>query len=53
MAYSSADIVFDQFATAFLIVLLTPKPGIGSLTEVEIILIILPKHSFFINGTTA
>ena len=31
----------------------TPKPGIGSFTEVEITLIILPNFSDFINGTRA
>ena len=39
---NSLDNVLDQEAIAPRIVLLTPKPGIGSFTEVEIILTIRP-----------
>ena len=49
---NSSDNVFAQFATAALIVLETPKPGIGAFTEVEIIFIILPNEFFFIPPTT-
>ena len=49
---NSTDNVFAQLATAALIVLETPKPGIGAFTEVEIIFIILPNFSFFIPSTT-
>ena len=49
----SLDKVFDQLATAPLVVLDKPKFGIGSLTDVEIILIILPKSFYFIFLYTA
>ena len=44
----SFDNVFDQLATAPRVVLDKPKLGIGSFTDVEIILIILPKLFFLI-----
>ena len=39
---NSKDKVFAQFATAALMVLETPNPAIGALTEVEIMLTIHP-----------
>ena len=49
---NSNDKVLAQFATAPLIVFEIPRPLIGSFTEVDVILIILPKFSFFILYST-
>ncbi len=44
---TSFDNVFAQFATAALVEFETPKLSIGCLTDVEMILIILPSPNFF------
>src|SRR5690606_9558563 len=49
---SSLAKVLLQLATAPLMVLLTPSPSNGCFTEVEMILMMRPKLSDFIKGTS-